>query len=225
MSTTLRCLFFGILLTFSSVAHTQQPSQETDTATQDPSTPPPDGQTVPEPADAGAGDANDQRDRADEASDSHSKHGRALFWAQAILLILVLVVLPLLAASLTRRALPILNGKASDERYRLQIRGLGLPNGSLRGLMALLILGSAVNFFLFGQAVSGEYFGEVLAALSTLSVAVVSFYFAGRAATKSPEEQQSRTRGGENGQPDSSGGSGGGTDLATSRSIRAKEDV
>ena len=67
-----------------------------------------------------------------------------------------------------------------------EARGLGLPRGSVRSMLALLIVGSTINFLLFGSEVAGEHFTEILAALGALTGSVVGFYFGGRTAAPSP---------------------------------------
>lgn len=73
-------------------------------------------------------------------------------------------------------------------------RGLGLPRGSIRSMLALLIVGSTINFLLFGENVAGERFDQVAAALSTLSGSVIGFYFGGRTAAP-PQEKCSAASG------------------------------
>ena len=68
-------------------------------------------------------------------------------------------------------------------------RGLGLPRGSIRGMLALLIVGSTINFLLFGAEVAGESFGEVAGVLGALSASVIGFYFGGRTATSPPKDE------------------------------------
>jgi len=102
-----------------------------------------------------------------------SKDFGALVWAECVLA-LVLVVLLVLAW---------FRGKGTCS----EIRGLGLPRGSVRSALALMIVGSTINFLLFGSAVAGEHFSEVVAALGTLSASVVGFYFGGRTAAPVPE--------------------------------------
>ena len=68
-------------------------------------------------------------------------------------------------------------------------RGLGLPRGSVRSALALLIVGSTVNFLLFGARVAGDAFGEVTGTLGALSAAVVGFYFGGRTAAPPPGDR------------------------------------
>ena len=124
--------------------------------------------------------------------------GTALFWVEAALVLLVFLLLPVIA-------------RCCGEGDRNEARGLGLPRGSVRGMLALFIVGSTINFLLFGSPVAGEHFGEVVAALTGLTGSVIGFYFGGRTATPSstsgsggngsngsggPGEQSSRAGGG-----------------------------
>ena len=68
-----------------------------------------------------------------------------------------------------------------------EVRGLGLPRGSVRSVLALFIVGSTINFLLFGAGIAGNNFSEVVAALGTLSASVVGFYFGGRTAASPPK--------------------------------------
>ena len=87
------------------------------------------------------------------------------------------------------------------------LKGLALPQGSVRGLIAFLVIGAFVIFVFFGKdavttvkvlefdasgnPVSTEedttLFTTVLASLSTLTGAVTGFYFAGRTAQSAAE--------------------------------------
>lgn len=96
---------------------------------------------------------------------------------------LLLVELALLAIVLV--GLPAFGWWIGKDR-RVELRGLGLPRGSVRGMLALLLVGSSVNFLLFGSAAAGDNFSEIMAALGTLSGSVVGFYFGGRTATPPP---------------------------------------
>lgn len=93
-----------------------------------------------------------------------------IFWCQLALLIVVLVGAPLFS-----RLVPKKNGTLED------IKGLGLPKGSVRAMLALLIIGSFVNILVFGSSVvPGEQFDQVVTAFGTLAGAATGFYFAGR---------------------------------------------
>ena len=69
------------------------------------------------------------------------------------------------------------------ENGKSPLRGLGLPSGSVRAILALLIVGSFVNVLVFGGDVFGDSFEQVITAFGTLAGAVTGFYFAGRTAT------------------------------------------
>ena len=63
-----------------------------------------------------------------------------------------------------------------------KVRGLGLPNGSVRSILALLIVGGFVLFAFLGRGIVGdnEQFTAILAAWVTLTGAVTGFYFGAR---------------------------------------------
>ena len=123
--------------------------------------------------------------QAGDTMDSISWHGQPLFWIEALLLILTLVAAPTYAA--IRKGGPR--------------KGLNLPEGSVRAMLALLIVGSFVNVLLFGTYVLGGNFEQVVTAFGTLAGAVTGFYFAGRktidspivSATDSPENAEEKT--------------------------------
>ena len=62
-------------------------------------------------------------------------------------------------------------------------RGLNLPRGSTRTILALLAVGSFLNVMLFGEPVLDDKFDEVLAAFSALTGSIIGFYFGSRVAT------------------------------------------
>lgn len=100
--------------------------------------------------------------------------GNPLVWIEVILLFLVLLAAPVYAAMRSRHA-------GSEA-----LKGLNLPEGSVRAMLALLIVGSFVNVLLFGSDVLEDHFEQVITAFGTLAGAVTGFYFAGR---KSGENQ------------------------------------
>ena len=76
-------------------------------------------------------------------------------------------------------------GKNSGGVNEKELRGLNLPRGSLRGILALATIGSFVNVMVLGSPVLGEHFESVLAAFGTLTGSIVGFYFGTRGATTS----------------------------------------
>lgn len=103
-----------------------------------------------------------------------------LLGAEIVLAVLVLFVLPLFFW---------VRGRRQHETSR----GLGLPRGSVRSMLALLIVGSTINALLFGSEPAGDHFGEVIAALTTLSGSVMGFYFGGRTAAPHPSDDAGTT--------------------------------
>jgi len=75
------------------------------------------------------------------------------------------------------------NGSVVGEK---ELRGLNLPRGSLRGILALATIGSFVNVMVLGAPVLGENFDSVLAAFGTLTGSIIGFYFGTRGATPRP---------------------------------------
>ena len=95
-----------------------------------------------------------------------------LIGSQGLLLIVVLIGLPLF--SRYKDKLPI-EGNALPP-----LKGLNLPEGSVRSMLALLILGTFLNVLTFGGCLLGEHFNSVLAAFGTLAGSVLGFYFGSR---------------------------------------------
>ena len=103
-----------------------------------------------------------------------------LFWIEGVLLVLILLAAPLYAV-----------WRSWSEGSEI-LKGLNLPEGSVRAMLALLIVGSFVNVLLFGANVLGDHFEQVLTAFGTLAGAVTGFYFAGR---KSDGNETSQAKG------------------------------
>ena len=102
-----------------------------------------------------------------------------LFLSEAFLLIAILL-LAILSPFYAQKFFKPENDKSP-------LRGLGLPSGSVRAILALLIVGSFVNVLVFGSNVFGDDFEQVVTAFGTLAGAVTGFYFAGRTATPPPK--------------------------------------
>ena len=90
-----------------------------------------------------------------------------LFWIEVVLLLLILLAAPIYASMRSVHA-----GSES-------LKGLNLPKGSVRAMLALLIVGSFVNALLFGASLLDDHFEQVITAFGTLAGAVTGFYFAG----------------------------------------------
>ena len=103
-----------------------------------------------------------------------------LMWAEIVLAFLVLFMLPLFFWA---------RGRTQHETSG----DLGLPRGSVRSMLALLVVGSTINVLLFGSEPVGDHFGEVIAALAALSGWVMGFYFAGHTATPHPRNDAGPT--------------------------------
>ena len=105
-------------------------------------------------------------------------------WAGIGLFVLVLCVLPALAVYIFRK-----------KPEKLRLKGLGLPEGSVRSMLALLIVGSYMIVALIGAGYKGteelKHLGEVLSALAGVAGAVIGFYFGSRG-SKAASTQENR---------------------------------
>ena len=88
-----------------------------------------------------------------------------------LLLVLVLVGLPLLARW---------KGRKQDGAKPPPLKGLNLPEGSVRSMLALLIVGSLLLTVSFGTKSLAAAYDEVVSILGTLAGSVLGFYFGSR---------------------------------------------
>ena len=94
--------------------------------------------------------------------------------ALVTLLLLVLVALPYVA-------LKKWNGTTtSNSGDRPPLKGLNLPEGSVRSMLALLIVGSLLLTLCLGTTSLGFAYAEVVSILGTLAGSVLGFYFGSR---------------------------------------------
>ena len=86
-------------------------------------------------------------------------------------------------------ALPMLAQFSPNKVPMTEIRGLNLARGSVRALIALMIIGIFVVFLVLGSPhfQNTAAFDNIVTALAALSGSVTGFYFGARAATPSPE--------------------------------------
>lgn len=120
-----------------------------------------------------------------QAKEQKEKDDESISWSHPLtvtefgLLLAVLIVMPIYSCCVSKYCLK----KDGTEQPSLpKLKGLNLPAGSVRSMIALLIVGSFVNFLIFGGPVLGEYFDKILAAFGTLSGSVIGFYFGNRSA-------------------------------------------
>ncbi len=102
--------------------------------------------------------------------------GNTLLYALVALFIVVFVIMPL--ACLLIGCCLRKDGGARFEGTK----GLYLPEGSIRAMLALAIVGAFIIVVILGPLIDGlkESFDKVLAAFSALTGAVTGFYFGNR---------------------------------------------
>ena len=99
--------------------------------------------------------------------------------AEGILLLIALVILPLYAAW------------KAQARQDLPLKGLALPQGSVRSMLALTVVGSFVVFLIFGgvSLPSGTRFTEIVAALTGVAGTIIGFYFGSGGSGTTPDQR------------------------------------
>ncbi len=99
-----------------------------------------------------------------------------LFVVETLLLVIILV------------GGPWYSKRAGNGSGANRLRGLNLPNGSIRSMMALLIVGSFVNFLIFGAPLIQDTATStnIITAFGTLSGSVIGFYFGSRTSAPPP---------------------------------------
>lgn len=108
--------------------------------------------------------------------------------AEATLLLIALVALPLYAAW------------KAHSRQDLPLKGLALPEGSVRSMLALTVVGSFVVFLVFGgvSLPAGTRFAEIVAALTGIAGTIIGFYFgsggSGTTTARKPDTEQTNPR-------------------------------
>jgi len=111
--------------------------------------------------------------------DQVSNQMSLLLIAEIILLIVVLIFMPIYSCCV---------GKCQSNGEKAPLKGLNMPQGSIRGMLALLSVGSFLLFLVLGPQVPEmkEYFDKVLASFGTLTGAIIGFYFGNRGSDKKP---------------------------------------
>ena len=100
------------------------------------------------------------------------------------LLVVVLVLMPIYSVVVEK----LRSGSSSSPK------GLNLPEGSIRGMLALMSVGSFIVVLVMGPGVPEmkDYFDQVVTAFGTLTGAIIGFYFGNRgtAAPTAPEQTE-----------------------------------
>lgn len=104
---------------------------------------------------------------AAQAAGAGAANPAPLMWAGSFLLVIVLIGLPVLATWVGRKD-------------NTELKGLGLPKGSVRSMLALMTVGVFVVVATFGQSALGSEYERVLTTLATLAGPVLGFYFGSR---------------------------------------------
>ena len=109
---------------------------------------------------------------------------------QGVIAVIVLIGLPLVARCKS--------GTAVDSG---ELRGLNLPRGSIRAMLALWVVGAYITLLVFapfllppamdaeGNQIDSEVLETAITAFGPLVGATIAFYFAGRSATPKPKEE------------------------------------
>ncbi len=124
------------------------------------------------------GTEKDKANSVDQSSQKgmSEKEKCYLFLAEGFLFFVVLVGAPIYSCWMSK------NRKTKID----ELRGLNLPRGSIRGMLALLSVGSFVIFLVLGR--NAANFSEIVTALGTLTGSVIGFYFGNRGgATPAPK--------------------------------------
>ena len=79
-------------------------------------------------------------------------------------------------------------GRRPDQDTKLD-HAMFMPQGTVRAMIALLVVGSFVNVLVLGSKM--PHFDQVVAAFGGLTGAIIGFYFATRAAQTRPEDKKS----------------------------------
>ncbi len=99
----------------------------------------------------------------------------SLFWAEMLLLVFVIV---------GGGVYSLWVGKGTTPERAPALKGLNLPEGSIRAMLALVSVGSFVLVLVLGPSVEtvAEHFDTIVTAFGTLTGAIMGFYFGSRGA-------------------------------------------
>lgn len=81
---------------------------------------------------------------------------------------------------------------SKQDKDTSNLRGLNMPRGSIRGILALLVVGSFVNVLVLGHPSLGKSFEAVVSAFGALTGSIIGFYFGSRTSTPLPQKQTTK---------------------------------
>lgn len=93
-----------------------------------------------------------------------------LGWTHVALLALILMVVPVYA----------IHRIDANKNKSAPLRGLNLPRGSVRSMLALLVVSSLLLTVVFGKKPLGDGYNQAISILGTLGGSILGFYFGSR---------------------------------------------
>ncbi len=112
-----------------------------------------------------------------------SNSGQPCYWSQPLVWVEIAYITVVLVTGF------LCTFFRSNGSERAKLKGMNLPEGTIRSMLALIIVGSFVIFLVLGSELKN--FESVVTAFGTLAGAVLGFYFAHRGAQTEKIEQQS----------------------------------
>ncbi len=117
-----------------------------------------------------------------QTNGASSSAGRPCYWSQPLVWVEIVYITIVLAAGF------LCTRFRSGGNTSANLKGMNLPEGTIRSMLALIIVGSFVIFLVLGSELKN--FESVVTAFGTLAGAVLGFYFAHRGAQPANTHQK-----------------------------------